>query len=155
MSQTSCLKVIAVYMVHESLLSKYAKIQMLRFIENEASDLQLHAFIAEGKIRRTEDIDEAIIKYLPPVMIVRAAITAGKLAYNRFFGPAARACASRKGDDKKLCIKNYRLKANYAKLAALKRESRNCSQTNDAAKCRQLFVDAAKKVEEQIKKDRA
>jgi len=158
MLQRSYLKFIAACVVYESALSKYAKIQTLRFIENEASEDQMRVFLLEGKIRKVgadEVVDEAVLKYLPPVMVVRAAITAGKLAYNKFFGPAVKACAGRKGDDKKMCIKNYKLKANYAKLAALRKEATKCNQTNDANKCRKMFADHMRKIEKQIQRDRS
>ncbi len=153
MLQKSYLKVIAAYIVDESKLSKYAKIQMIRFIENNASNSQLEVFITEGEIRSEA---ENITEYAPigVALVIGAGLAVGKAAYNRFFSDVAKACAGRKQDDKRRCVRDFKLKASYAKLTALKREMGKCNQTNNVKKCRNTFIKHMKKVEKQIQKDR-
>lgn len=52
------LKIIAGAIVVESKLSKGAKLQLLNFIQNEATDIQVKALLLDGKI--VNDIDEQI-----------------------------------------------------------------------------------------------
>ena len=154
MLSKSYLKVIAAYIVHESNLSKYAKIQILRFVENEASKSQLKVLITEGRIRNVSEdevVSEAIIV---PAMIIAAAVAAGKVAHAKFLSNAAKACAGKEREEKKKCMRDFKLKANYARLAALKREVSKCSQTSDRKKCRDNFIKHIEKVEDQIRKDR-
>ncbi len=155
MLSKSYLKVIAVYIVYESKLSKYAKIQILRFIESGASESQLNIFITEGKIRKLSEGE--IISEIPilvPAMIIGAAIAAGKAAHAKFYSNAAKVCAGKEREEKKKCMQDFRIKANYARLAALKREMGKCSQTDDLKKCRENFIRHIGKIEKQIQKDR-
>jgi len=155
MLSKSYLKVIAAYIIYESNLSKYAKIQMLRFIENEASESQLKVLITEGRIRKISE-SEIILEVGPlaVAIIIGAAIAAGKAAHARFLSAAAKTCAGKDREDKKKCIRDFRFKANYAKVAALKREIGKCSQTNDVKKCRDNFTKYIGRIEKQIRKDR-
>jgi len=155
MLSKSYLKVIAAYIVYESNLSKYAKIQMLRFIENEASESQLKVFINEGKIRKVYEGE--VISEVGPIAvaaIIGVAIAAGKAAHAKFFSNAAKACAGKEREEKKKCMQDFKLKANYARMAALKREMGKCSQTDDIKKCRDNFMKHIVRIEKQIRKDR-
>jgi hypothetical protein len=148
----SYLKLMAAHVVHKSKLEYYSKIQALRFIE-EASERQLLVFMSEGVIRGEEEISEiAPVVLIAP--LVAAAVAVSSVAYGRYLGPAAKACASRKGKDRTVCIKNYRVRANMARLAALKREMSKCNQTNNMKKCRAMFMKHMKRIEGKIKKDR-
>ena len=153
----SYLKFIAAYNIHEADLSKFAKVQALRFIKNEASESQLKVFINEGKIRNVSD-DESISEIAPIIVaaaIIAAAAAAGKIAYQKVIMNAVHQCSSLKGDDKKRCVKDFKTKANYAKLAALKKEMVKCNQTNNVRKCRNTFIKHMRRIEKQIFKDRA
>lgn len=148
----SYLKFIAAYSVYESNLSKYAKIQALRFIRNEASESQLKIFINEGKIRRVSE-DEIVNEVLPFVLIpalLAIAAAAGKVAYNRVVMNSVKECAELKGDDKRRCVSEYKIKANYAKLAALKKEMVKCNQAHNVKKCRDVFTKHIRKIERKI-----
>ena len=150
----SYLRVIAAYMVYESALSKIAKIQAFRFIELEASDIQLKVFINEGKIRQVyegEMIQDAVFI---PALIIGAALGAAKMAYSQFLSKAAIKCKGKEHSEKQKCMRDYRIKANYVKVAALKREISKCNQTNNVKKCRDLFLKHIKKIESQIQKDK-
>ena len=152
----SYLKFIAAYTVHESNLSQYAKVQTLRFIENEASESQLKIFINEGKIRNVSDgeIMSEAVPFIVGVAIVAAAMALGKIAYQKVIMNAVKECASLKGDDKKRCVRDYKTKANYAKLTALKKEMIKCNQTNNVKKCRNTFLKHMRRIEQKIQKDR-
>jgi hypothetical protein len=158
MLQKSYLKLIAASIVCESNLSKYAKIQVFRFIENEASELQLTIFINEGKIQKVSEAE--ITSEIAPIAVVAvslitaAAFAVGKSVYNKFYSNVAKACAGRDRDDKKRCIRDFKLKANYARLGALKKEMGKCNETNNVKKCRNNFLKHMRKIEKQIQKDR-
>jgi hypothetical protein len=152
----SYLKVIAAYVVYESKLSRYAKIQMLRFIENEASENQLIVLVTEGEIRKISESE--IISEIPllvPAMLAAAAVSAGRMAYDKIFSQAAKACADRDTNNKKQCMKEFKLKSYYAKLTALKREMGKCNQTNNVKKCRDMFTKYIRKIEDQVNRARA
>lgn len=156
MLQKSYLKLICASIIYESNLSKYAKIQAIRYVENEASECQLNIFINEGKIRKLSE-NEIISEAIPVIaaaLVTAAAFAVGKSVYNKFYSNVAKACAGRDRDDKKRCIQDFKLKANYARLAALKKEMGKCNQTNNVKKCRNTFLKHMKKIEKQIQKDR-
>lgn len=155
MLQKPYLKLIAASIVYESNLSKYAKIHMLRFIEHEAYERQLSIFINEGKIRKVSESE--IVSEIAPIavaLVAAAGLAVGKSVYNKFYSNVAKACAGRDRDDKKRCIRDFKLKANYARLSALKKEMGKCNETNNVKKCRNTFLKHMRKVEKQIQKDR-
>lgn len=151
----SYLKVIAACVVYESKLSKYAKIQMLRFIENEASEKQLKVFINDGEIRKVSE-NEVVseVAIVIPAMLVAAALSVARMSYDKIFSQAAKSCADKEGDNKKRCMRDFKLKSHYAKLTALKREMGKCNQTNNAKKCREIFIKHMRKIEKQVQRDR-
>jgi len=63
-----------------------------------------------------------------------AALTAGVMAYRKFFSRAAKACAS--APDKKACMANYKIKARQAQVQALNSGKAKCAKTKDPAKCK-------------------
>ena len=151
----SYLKLMAAHVVYKSELTQYSKIQALRFIE-EASERQLLVFMSEGKIRRVSE-DENLSEIAPFLLIaplVAAAVATSSVVFGRFLSQAAKSCSGKKGKEKTLCIKDYRVRANLAKLSALKREMGKCNQTNNVKKCRNMFMKHVKKIEGKIKKDR-
>ena len=60
--KTKNLKITAGYIVTESKLSKPAKLQLLNFIQNEASDEQLMALMLDGKIVKLDEQAKEIVK---------------------------------------------------------------------------------------------
>lgn len=156
------LKVISASIVYESKLSRISKIQLLKFIENEATQSQLKILILDGEIRKVseneKDLDKRFVSEIIPALIaigiiVPAALALGKKAYIDIFSKAAKACVGKKGKERTNCMKDYRIKANYARLAALKREMSKCNQTANTDKCRQVFTDHMRKIQKQIRKD--
>lgn len=146
------LKFIAASIVYEASLSKYSKVQLIRFIEDASYD-QLATFIKKGYIKEPEKVSEA---FVVPAMLIVAAVSAANLIYDRNFSNAARDCAGRQNSKEKTqCLKNYRIRANTAKVAALKREIPKCSQTNNIKKCRDMFLKRIQKIENQIQRDKS
>lgn len=134
----SYLKVIAASVVYESTLSKKAKIQALRFIETEASVEQLAELLSEGMLKSA--------------MLFVASRSYARIAYDKYFSQSAKVCAGR--ENKPLCMKEFKIKANMARIAALRREMSKCGQTDNAKKCRNMFIKHINKIEKQIQKDR-
>jgi len=142
------LKFVASSVVYESALSKYAKVQLMRFIENASSD-QLYFFINEGRISN-ESLSEA---FVVPAMLLVAATSAAKLAYDRVFSDAARYCSNEETREaRSQCIKNYKIRANRAKLTALRREMPKCDQTNNVKKCRETFMKHIQRIEKDMER---
>lgn len=56
------LQLYSIYLVAESNKSKQAKIQLSRFIENDATEHQLMSFILDGQIIKTDESSEQIIE---------------------------------------------------------------------------------------------
>jgi hypothetical protein len=148
----SYLKVIAASIVYESRLSKTAKTQLMRFIESDASCLQLKAFINTGGIKKEseiEDITELDVE-ASWAMIVASALNAGKKIQDRFSNEAKRACADKVGAQKKICILKYKQKASKVKIAALQREMSKCNKTSKPKKCREIFEKHIKRLQKDL-----
>ena len=150
----SYLKVIAACVIYESTLSKNAKIQALRFIENEASEMQLKVFINEGKICQVSESEVIQDAVFIPAMVIAAALGVAKVAYAQFLSKAATACVGKKFVEKQKCMRDYRIKANAVKISALKREMSKCNQTNNVKKCQNIFLKHINRIEKQIQKDK-
>jgi hypothetical protein len=56
------LQLYSIYLVSESSKSKQTKIQLLRFIENEATEHQLMSFILDGQIIKIDELSKQIIE---------------------------------------------------------------------------------------------
>lgn len=56
------LQLYSIYLVAESNKSKQAKIQLLRFIENDATEHQLMSFILDDQIIKTDELSEHVIE---------------------------------------------------------------------------------------------
>jgi hypothetical protein len=63
-----------------------------------------------------------------------AAMTAGVMAYRRFFSKAAKACGS--APDKKACMAQYKMKAKQAQMATLNAGKAKCAKSKNAAGCK-------------------
>lgn len=55
------LRVTAAYFVRESDLTKAAKLQIMNFLENEATDAQVMALLLDGKIQTLDEMAETIV----------------------------------------------------------------------------------------------
>lgn len=145
-------KLIAINMIYESSLSKTSKIQLVRFVE-DASINQLSHFILHQEIVKEDET--SINEFVQIAAITALAVAAGSAAYSKYFSDAAKACSDKKGMDKKICIKGYKLKGMSAKISALRKEMSKCNQTLKPDKCRKTFQKYIKNIEKQIIKLRA
>jgi len=55
------LRITAAYCIKESKLTKAAKLQLMNFLENEASDAQVMALILDGKVQVLDEMAEEIV----------------------------------------------------------------------------------------------
>jgi hypothetical protein len=55
------LRVIAAYLIKESNLTKAAKLQLVNFLENEATDAQVMALLLDGKVQILDEMAEEIV----------------------------------------------------------------------------------------------
>jgi hypothetical protein len=150
MLSKSALKTIAACMVYESKeLSKPAKMQLVRFIEN-ASPLQLQHYIVHDEIVRGKDAQ--IQEFLAPALLIAAAIAAGRAFYNNYFSKAAKECQEKENVAKKVCMKRYKLRGISGQISALQREMGKCNQTLRPDKCRKTFQQYIKDAENKRKK---
>jgi hypothetical protein len=65
---------------------------------------------------------------------VAAAMTAGVMAYRKFFSKAAQACKS--APDKSACLSQYKMKAKQAQIATLNAGKAKCAKSKNAAGCK-------------------
>lgn len=151
MLQKSYLKAVAAYIVFESTLSKISKIQLLRFIENEASNNQLKVFINTGEIKKESEIENVSEAVFVPAMIIAAAFLTGKKAYEYYKDEGRKACSNKSGTDKKICMAKFKIKATTAKINALKKEMVKCNKTNNVKKCKNTFQKYINKFEKKIR----
>ena len=63
-----------------------------------------------------------------------AALTAGVMAYRRFFSKAAQACKT--APDRAACLSQYKMKAKQAQIATVNAGKAKCAKTKDPAKCK-------------------
>lgn len=63
-----------------------------------------------------------------------AALTAGIMAYRRFFSKAAQSCKT--APDRKTCLAQYKMKAKQAQIAAINSGKAKCAKTNKPEQCR-------------------
>jgi hypothetical protein len=152
------LKITAGSFIVESELSKPSKLQMLKFIQHEASDHQLMALLLDGEIVELDEQAEQIVEdrfnifetviSIPhgaakPILIGSLIFLAGQLAYagfDRVFSNAGKACNNpRVGQTKSDCMRQYRIKALKVKKDILKREMKKCSKTTNPSKCKNEF----------------
>jgi len=149
------LRLYAAEVVVSSKMSKPAKIQMLEFIQKEATDVQVKALLLDGKIVKLDEQAEGIINdrfnLLEIDPLVGGAILGGLLGppavkaatkfYINWISKAGQACSSLQGKEKQFCIKKYRLNG---KIKALQSLLNKCNNSKNPEKCKQ-------KVQEQIK----
>ena len=153
MLQKSCLRTIAAHMVYESAFSKNAKTQLMRFLET-ASMSQLSIFINEGRVASKEEVISEV-PIVVPAVLAASAVGAARVAYDLVYSKAAQACASKPREARRQCMRDYKIRAGYAKVAALKREMTKCNQTNNPKNCRNTFLNHIRRVEKQVQRERA
>jgi hypothetical protein len=66
--------------------------------------------------------------------LVAAALTAGVMAYRKFFSKAAQACKN--APDKKVCLVQYKIKARQAQITTMNAGKAKCAKSKNPAACK-------------------
>ncbi len=160
--ESTDLKIAAGSIITESKMSKATKLQLLNFVQNEATDHQIMALMLDGKVVKLDEQAEQVVedrfkvsKLNELAFIVLAGLWATAIAgairvYNRFLSQAARACL--KVPDKDVCMSKFKVKALVAKRNYLKGQVSKCKQTKDPEECQRRFAAGVSKIEKQIMK---
>jgi hypothetical protein len=131
------LKTIAAYCIYESDLEKNQKLSLLNFIEHVANRKQITDMII---------MQEANL--LVTSIIIASALAAGNKAYYKIYSNSTQAC--REQEDKKSCLKQYKLNALSAKRNEVRKHVSKCTQTIKPEQCQKTFANTIKKIEKQI-----
>lgn len=135
------LQIIAKTIVYESKLSTKSKLKMVDAIDY-ATQSQLHNYIEHKANIHTEGVFVA-------AALLAAAIGVGNSVYANFFSKASKDCENYKGDAKKICMKNFKLRGLVGKVSALRSEMGKCNQTLKPDKCRKMFMKYIHNIEKQ------
>lgn len=134
---TNKLKTIAAYFVYESDLETSQKLSLLNFIEHVANRKQITDMII---------IKEADL--LVTAIIIASALAAGSKAYYKIYSASTQAC--REQENKKDCLKQYKLNALSAKRNEVRKYIGRCTQTIRPEQCQKTFSNTIQKIEKQI-----
>ena len=74
------------------------------------------------------------LQAVPAAVAAAAALTAGVLAYKKYFSKAGKACKD--APDRKVCMAQYKEKAKAAKIAAMSAGKSKCAKSKDPAACK-------------------
>jgi hypothetical protein len=134
---TNNLRTIAAFCIYESNLSKSEKLSLLAYVEYAANRKQ---------ILDTVIIQEASL--LVTAIIIASALASGNKAYYKIFAPSTQAC--REQEDKKGCLKQFKLNGLAAKRNEVRKHISKCAQTIKPEQCQKTFSNVLKKIEKQI-----
>jgi len=169
------LRVIAANIVVESQLSKAAKLQMLNFIKEDASDAQIKALLMDGKIVHLDEqaaeivnerfavhslneqfIKEGTLKTIlgmillsPPGWVIYRSLKAMAAERQRRCGVLAI------GKSRDACLVAADVEVAKRTIALLKSSVKNCSQSPKPDKCKAKIASEIKKSEQKIAKAKA
>ncbi len=159
------LRIFAGQIVMESKMSTPTKLQLLPWLQSEATDSQVKAFLLDGKIVQLDDQAEEVVNdRFESSQINEIRVKAGfgaivalgvaRKAYQTWMSKAAKACATvrkRKGfKAAKACRIEYQIKGEHAKISSLRRDIGKCSQTSNPRKCEKVIVKSMKGVEKKL-----
>ena len=144
--------------VTESKMSKSAKLQLLNFIQKEATEEQLMSLYLDGKIVKLDEQAKEVVRdrfealnevsvLLPAVLIygaVKVAAKTLKLTINSL------GCRQKRGAEFVLCVKTARAKSLEAKASALKASLPRCKDTSKPDKCEKRIKKEIWKVQKDI-----
>lgn len=145
------LKIISGVIVTESQLSKASKLQILNWLQKEASEAQIKAFLLDGKIVKLDEQAEEIVNerfevhtlnegWAKTIFGVFLLSPAGWLMYRTIrgiFSKASRKCGMFSvGKQRDMCLLRAKI-TKYNKLVNLiKREMKNCDKSKNPEKCK-------------------
>ena len=150
------LRLEAALYVMESKLSKAAKIQMLNFIKEDASDAQVKALMLDGRIVQLDEQAEEVVNdrfaasHLQEDPVVALGVAAGVWtvatvvawatsmavkSYKKRMTAAGSACKGKAGPEKTACVTKYQMAAEQEKMKIYKQALAKCSKSKIPAKC--------------------
>ena len=154
MLSTKHLKVITILAVSESELSTLAKKQLYNFITDDASEAQLKALLATGKICSEGEAREIALREEPiattMAVLIASAAAIGKVAYHTIYSKASRECSKVPAMERAECLITYKKRALERKMEEYNRLEGRCSNTNDPENCNQMFRREKKKIAAKI-----
>jgi len=130
----------------ESKMTRPSKLQMLNFIQHEASEEQLMVLIMDGKIVKLDEQSKEIARdrfnlvseelNIGKATVAAAAILAASTIYKQHLSKAARACKDFVGPKRAICLKKYKELALKNQLQALSSKMSSCSKDKNPEKCK-------------------
>lgn len=146
------IRIFAGLIVTESKLSKESKLQLLNFIQHEATDTQVKALLLDGKIltnidEQTKDIldkrfeNKFLNEIAPDLALAGVAISAvaAKIAFNigrNILNKAHKACRKYTGNEKQRCLAKFRKEAAIKQIQVLQSHKNKCNKDKNPDKCK-------------------
>jgi hypothetical protein len=144
------------------------KLNLVAFIEEEATEAELKAFIMDGEIPYEIDaVTEQVIHdrfmnfsnvmevNILKVGAVIAAIAAARRLVKQKVQKAEYACEDKSGMAKKLCMAKVKNKVYQEQLSRLNSMEGQCSQTQNPEQCRRIVNAAKERVKDKIEQNKA
>lgn len=157
------LRLFASYYVEACDISFDDKVTFLKFVK-EASGSQINHLLTEGKMvndlkplqegdydnlfkmfkeptktQKTATYAKHYAAKATPAIAVAAVIAAAAFAatkiYKNYLSKAAKACSTKKGDAKKICMNKFKLDAMKHRIVALNKGKGACKKSKDPKKC--------------------
>lgn len=160
------LRIIAGVLVVESQLSKQAKLQLLNYLQKEATKSQVKAFLLDGEIVQLDEQAEEIINdrfdVNESIVVAGGAIMAGAIAAaladqaykvaRLSWSKAHRACLKYDGNAKQQCVAKYKKAAILKQIQVLSSGKSKCNKSKEPDKCRKLIDSKISKLKEKANK---
>lgn len=151
------LRLFAAAVISESKLSKSAKLQLLNFIEEEATDAQVKALLMDGKIVKLDEqaeeivndrfettkINEALLTEGPVgsimgMLIFSPVLWAAWRALGGILSKKRRQCGTfRISTERDKCLERVVIENLKDKIAIVEKAIKECDKTKDPEKCRE------------------
>ena len=164
--ETNTLKFLAGNIVTKYKMSISAKLQLLNWLQNEASEVQIKALLLDGEpfVELDEQAEEIVNSrfegsekiqeiFVTGVDLIAAALaTASVMAYKRFMSKSARACKGRSGSEKTACMNKFKQAAVQAQIRTLSSGAAKCAKSKDPAKCKTKVANQIAKLKAKLGK---
>lgn len=159
------LRLLAGEIIVESEMTTSAKLQLLNFIKEEATDAQVKALLMDGKIvkldEQAEDVvndrfDQHYLNETGTFLQVLASMTGVLKPWRKLaatFSDAHRQCGIQKiAKDRDACLASARLSYAKKKVESLKKIAGQCNRSNNPAKCKATMKQQVEKEQKEVKK---
>ncbi len=164
------LRLVAATIIFESNVSKAGKLQLLNFIKEQASDVQIKALLLDGRIvsldKQAEEIVNARFEQSSlneeawvAAAILGATVTMGGSAWlvwrsiKAMFSAKARRCdAFSVGIKRKACYIDIDIQRLKKTIELIKKQKSGCSKAKDPKKCIAMNNDAVSKLQAKLVK---